>query len=167
MRRTSFAEFRCSLSRSLEVMGDWWTMLILRDLHLGVNRFDELVEDLGISRNLLTTRLRELAGHGIVERVRYQERPVRYEYRLSEPGRELVPILFALTAWGDRWAAPDEGPPLRLRHDACGAVFTPGVTCSECGGAVTAQDVTAVPGPGGAAGPGTWVLARRLASRTA
>jgi DNA-binding HxlR family transcriptional regulator len=162
MRRTSFAEFRCSLSRSLELMGDWWTMLILRDLYLEVNRFDDLVEDLGISRNLLTTRLGELVESGVVERVQYQERPPRYEYRLAASGKELVPILFALTAWGDRWAVPDQGKPLELRHKECGAICVPEVACSECGGAVTADNVTPLPGPGGAPGPGTWVVARRL-----
>src|SRR5215813_1874676 len=99
MRRTSFAGMHCSMARSLEVMGDWWTPLILRDLHLGLSRFDELAEDLAISRNLLTTRLAALVKHGIVERRRYSEHPPRDAYVLTAAGRDLVPVLMALTAW--------------------------------------------------------------------
>jgi DNA-binding HxlR family transcriptional regulator len=100
MRRTSFAGIHCSLARSLEVIGDWWTPLILRDLYLGVTRFDDLVLDLGISRNLLASRLRALVANGLVERRRYQEHPPRFDHVLSEAGRELVPVLLALTDCG-------------------------------------------------------------------
>lgn len=124
------------LSIGLELIGDWWSPLIIRDLFLDVARFDELVEDLGISRNLLTRRLNALARNGIVERKAYQRRPTRYKYGLTEAGRDLVPAILALTAWGDRWAQPKEGSPI------------------------------ATPGPGGAAKPGTRVLARRLATAT-
>ena len=106
MERTSFAEMRCSLARSLDLIGDWWSPLIVRDLFLGVVRFDDLVEDLGISRNLLTRRLKALVDGGVVERNAYQLRPARYEYRLTAAGRELVPVMLALPEWGDRWAAP-------------------------------------------------------------
>src|SRR3954470_6942652 len=165
MRRTSFADSLCSLSRSLELMGDWWTMLILRDLYLGINRFDDLVEDIGISRNLLTSRLGDLVEHGLAERRAYQDHPPRYEYVLTEPGAELVPIMMALTAWGDRWTPPPEGPPLAFEHHRCGKVFTPRVTCGECGEVVVGDEVTTLPGPGGGPGPGAYVLARRLAER--
>jgi DNA-binding HxlR family transcriptional regulator len=162
MERTSFAEMRCSLARGLELIGDWWSPLIIRDLFLGVTRFDELVEDLGISRNLLTLRLRALARNGIIERAAYRERPVRYEYRLSEAGRDLVPAILALSAWGDRWARPKEGSPILFTHRSCGQRFQPQVTCSACGESLSAATVTAGPGPGGAARRGTKVLARRL-----
>src|SRR5215471_20274126 len=105
MRQTSFADFNCSLARSLEVVGDWWTPLILRDLFLGIDRFDDLAEDLGISRNLLTSRLETLVEGKIVERVRYSEHPPRDRYVLTQAGHELGPIIGALTAWGDKWAA--------------------------------------------------------------
>ncbi|MBO3747793.1 helix-turn-helix transcriptional regulator [Streptosporangiaceae bacterium NEAU-GS5] len=167
MRRTSFADYRCSLSRSLELMGDWWTMLILRDLYLGINRFDDLVEDIGISRNLLTTRLGDLVAHGLAERRAYQEHPPRFEYVLTEPGAELVPIVLALTAWGDKWAPPPEGQPLVFRHDRCGQIFTPRVSCDACGEPIVADEVTTLPGPGGGPGPGAYVLARRLAEKVA
>ena len=110
MRQTSFATMACSLARSLELVGDWWTPLIIRDLQLGVDRFDALADDLGISRNLLTTRLAHLVEHGIVARHRYQEHPPRDRYVLTEAGQELFPVLMALIVWGDRWATPEGGP---------------------------------------------------------
>ena len=162
MERTSFARMRCSLARGLELIGDWWSPLIVRDLFLGVARFDELVEDLGISRNLLARRLKSLTGKGVVERVAYQRRPTRYEYRLSEAGRDLIPAILALTAWGDRWARPKEGSPMLFVHKSCGHRFSPRVTCSACGESLAAEAVEAVGGPGGAAQPGTKVVATRL-----
>jgi DNA-binding HxlR family transcriptional regulator len=162
MERTSFADMRCSLARSLELIGDWWSPLIIRDLFLDVTRFDDLVEDLGISRNLLTRRLKALVDDGIVERAAYQRHPPRYEYRLTEAGRDLVPALLALTEWGDRWARPKEGRPMLFVHKGCGHQFRRQVTCSACGEAISADTVLAVPGPGGAAKPGTMVVARRI-----
>lgn len=155
----------CSLARGLELIGDWWSPLIIRDLFLGVARFDELVEDLGISRNLLTKRLTSLVKNGVVARKAYQRRPTRYEYRLTEAGRDLVPAILALTAWGDRWARPGEGSPILFVHKVCGHHFEPMVVCSECGGPVGFDSVAAVPGPGGAARAGTRVLAQRLRTR--
>ncbi|MCP2341580.1 winged helix-turn-helix transcriptional regulator [Actinomadura rupiterrae] len=163
MQRTSFAEMHCSIGQSLERVGEWWTPLIVRDVHLGLHRFDDIAENLGISRNLLTRRLETLVADGIVERRAYQERPLRHEYHLTQAGRELVPVLMALMAWGDKWATPEGGPPVRLVHDGCGAEFTAQVSCSECGEAVTTANVTSLPGPGAAPGPGTRVLHRRAA----
>jgi DNA-binding HxlR family transcriptional regulator len=162
MRRTSFADMHCSLARALERIGDWWTPLILRDLFLGLTRFDELVDDLGVSRNLLATRMKSLVASGIVERRRYQDRPARYEYRLANAGRDLVPVLLALTAWGDRWTSTPAGKPLRLFHGPCGREFTPAIRCPHCERAIAANEVSARPGPGGRARRGTRVLARRL-----
>ena len=154
MRQTSFADMHCSLARSLEVIGDWWSPLILRDLGIGPRRFDELAGDLGISRNLLTTRLESLMTAGVVGRSRYQDHPPRYRYYLAEAGIDLVPVLMALTAWGDRWATPEGGPPVRYRHRACGQVFTPTVCCPSCQQAVTADEVDLLPGPGALRAPG-------------
>src|SRR2546421_10848514 len=95
MRQTSFADFHCSLARSLEVVGDWWAPLIVRDVSMGLNRFDALVEDLGISRNLLAARLEGLEANGVLERRQYSERPPRFEYRLTKAGEELIPVLLA------------------------------------------------------------------------
>lgn len=160
---------QCSLARTLEVIGDWWSPLVLRDLYLGLRRFDDLVADLGISRNLLTTRLSDLIAGGVVERVPYQERPQRFEYVLTDAGRDLIPVLMAMTAWGDRWATPDGGPPIRFEHDTerggCGQQFVPAVHCSACGEPVTADAVRPVPGPGGREGPGTMLLPGVLTAR--
>jgi len=166
MERTSFAEMRCSLARGLDMIGDWWSPLIIRDLFLNVTRFDELVEDLGISRNLLTRRLKSLAENGVIERKVYQQRPPRYEYRLTEAGRDLVPAILALTAWGDRWAQPEEGSPILFVHKTCGHQFQPQVTCSACGEVISADKVTPIPGPGGASASGTKIVARRLQGAT-
>jgi DNA-binding HxlR family transcriptional regulator len=162
MERTSFAEMRCSLARGLDLIGDWWSPLIVRDLFLGVSKFDELIEDLGMSRNLLTRRLKSLVDNAIVERVAYQHRPTRFEYRLTAAGRDLVPVILALTAWGDRWVRPKEGRPILFVHNTCGHHFDPQVTCSACGEAISAENVTAIGGPGGAAKPGTKIVAKRL-----
>ena len=155
MRQTSFADMHCSLAHALELVGDWWTPLILRDLFLGLDRFDDLATDLGISRNLLTTRLAELVEHGIVERQRYSERPPRDRYVLTQAGRELAPIFAALTAWGDRWATPRGGPPVIFEHRTCGQAFTPTVACSQCGQPVAPEDLRILPGPGARSAPGT------------
>jgi DNA-binding HxlR family transcriptional regulator len=166
VRQTSFADFHCSLARSLEVIGDWWSPLIIRDLYLGLTRFDQLAADLGISRNLLTARLETLIAGGVVERTAYQDHPVRYRYTLTESGRDLVPALLALTAWGDRHRdVTGDGPPLRMRHAACGRATTPTVCCSACGEPLAAADVAVTPGPGGRAAPGTALLAEVLPRR--
>jgi DNA-binding HxlR family transcriptional regulator len=148
----------CSIAQAVGIVAEPWTPLILRDLFLGVRRFDVLAEDLGISRNLLTQRLDHLIRAGVVEKRPYHQRPPRYEYLLTEAGRDIVPALITLMAWGDRWATPPGGPPALLVH-SCGAQFTPVVTCPHCGGEATAETVLAVPGPGAAQAAGTMVLA--------
>ncbi|MFI7452775.1 winged helix-turn-helix transcriptional regulator [Nonomuraea sp. NPDC049714] len=153
-----FAEMHCSIAQAAGVVAEPWSPLILRDLYLGLRRFDDLARDLGISRNLLAQRLERLTAAGVVEKVIYQERPVRHEYHLTEAGRDIVPALMTLMAWGDRWATPPGGPPALLVH-SCGRPFSPVVTCPHCGGTVDADSVSVLPGPGAAPGPGTWVLA--------
>jgi DNA-binding HxlR family transcriptional regulator len=163
MKRTTFADMQCSMSRALEVIGDWWTPLIIRDLFIGVAKFDQLVADLGISRNLLTGRLKLLEENRLVSRRAYSEKPPRFEYGLTEAGADLVPVLMALTAWGDKWVRPAEGKPILFKHDVCGHVFSPQIICPHCSGAVEAADVTALPGPGGHRKRGTMVIAELLA----
>lgn len=162
MKKLDFGEMRCSIARSLDRIGDWWTPLILRDVYLGVNRFDDMVENLGISRNLLTTRLRGLVANGILARTQYQVRPVRHEYVLTEAGRDLVPAIMGLMAWGNKWARPAQGEPMLLKHKTCGRIMHAAVCCSECGGALKAEEVSVQPGPGGAMLPGTMVIAKRF-----
>src|SRR3954471_7716368 len=102
MKRTSFATWSCSIARTVELLGDWWTPLVLREAFRGVRRFDDFQESLGIGRNILTQRLQRLVKEGILERRKYQERPPRYEYRLTKKGHELFPVLAAMIHWGDR-----------------------------------------------------------------
>lgn len=147
----------CSIAQAVSIVGEPWTPLILRDVFLGLRRFDELSQDLGISRNLLAQRLDHLVAAGVLVKEPYQERPVRYEYQLSESGRDIVPALLTLMAWGDRWSTPPGGPPVLLTH-SCGARFRPVVSCPHCGGEVTADNFTVEGGPGAAQGPGTMVL---------
>ncbi len=132
MKRTRFADWNCSVARVTDLLGDWWTPLILRDAMRGITRFDEFHESLSLGRNTLTQRLERLVEEGMMERRQYHERPPRYEYLLTEKGRDFFPVIAAMMRWGDRWLA-DGDPPLRLRHMTCGKVTTPTVVCSVCG----------------------------------
>ena len=157
MKRTEFASWPCSVARTVDLLGDWWTPLVLREAFLGVRRFDDMQRELGIGRNVLTQRLKRLVEEGLLERVRYQEKPDRYEYLLTDKGRDFYPVLATMIAWGDRWLSGEEGPPIVLRHTACGHDMTAKVVCSECGEAIQAREVRASVGPGypkGQAPPG-------------
>jgi len=153
----------CSIARTLDAAGEWWSPLILRDVHLGITRFDELQRDLGVSRQVLAARLERLVDHGVLERRAYSERPPRHDYLLTEKGRELVDVLLAMVAWGDRWTAGEKGPPVLLRHRACGELTHAEIRCAHCGQALHADEVSVEAGPGGSDGPGTRVVAERLA----
>ena len=148
MKRTEFASWPCSIARSVDLLGDWWTPLVLREAFLGLRRFDDMQRSLGIGRNVLTQRLKRLVDEGMFDRVRYQEKPDRYEYVLSEKGRDFYPVLAAMVAWGDRWLAGEEGPPIVLEHHPCGHAMTAKVVCSECGEPIQARDVRPRLGPG-------------------
>jgi DNA-binding HxlR family transcriptional regulator len=123
----------CSIARTLAVAGDRWTLLVLRDVANGIRRFDELASHLGIARNILSGRLAALTQAGLIERSAYRDpgERERHEYRLSGPGRELIPLLLAIMAWGDRNLAGPEGPPTVARHAGCGARIKIAVTCEE------------------------------------
>ncbi|WP_330230861.1 winged helix-turn-helix transcriptional regulator [Nocardia sp. NBC_00508] len=147
MRRTSFTDMNCSLAQCLEVVGEWWTLLIVRDALFGVTRFDDFRARLGIARNVLTQRLEHLVDHGVLSREPYQDNPVRYDYRLTPKGRSLWLVVTAMRQWGDEWAAPD-GPPVQSLHTGCGHVATIEPVCSACGERVGARDLRPVLGPG-------------------
>ncbi len=147
MKRASFDEFQCSVAQSLEVIGEWWTPLILRDAFLGVTRFGDFQERLGIARNVLTTRLDRLVEHGVMKRVPYQDNPTRYDYKLTAKGRDLWLVVAALREWGDAWEAPS-GAPVEVVHKTCGHVMHIIPTCSECGEALSPFDLKARRGPG-------------------
>ncbi len=133
MRWDQIRDLPCSVARTLSVIGDRWTLLVLRDCFLGARRFDEFQSSLGCSPHLLSTRLARLVEDKILERRPYRERPARHEYRLTERGRDLYPVIASLVVWGDRWMSEDEGPPVDLLHQRCGRRTTPELHCSECG----------------------------------
>jgi DNA-binding HxlR family transcriptional regulator len=147
MERKSFAEMNCSVAQCLEVVGEWWSMLVLRDAFFGVSRFDQFKERLGISRNVLNQRLNSLVGAGVLEKVPYSAHPPRYDYRLTDKGRDLWPVLTTMREWGDKYAAPN-GPPLELIHKGCGQIAGTVITCSACGEPMGPRDVRAIGGPG-------------------
>ena len=135
----------CSIAATLSVIGDRWTLLILRDIFRGVRRFTQLREDLGIAKNILSDRLQKLVDGGVLETVEYQQRPVRYEYRLTAKGQDLSPALVALMHWGDRWYA-DDGPPTVLVHDECGTPLQNVTRCPECSEDITPAHIASRPG---------------------
>jgi DNA-binding HxlR family transcriptional regulator len=147
MERKSYSGMHCSVAQCLEVVGEWWSLLIVRDVFLGVTRFDEFQERLGISRNILDHRLSRLVEAGVLAKVPYSEHPPRFDYHLTDKGRDLWPVLTAMRQWGDRYAAPD-GPPMLVTHEGCGQVSEAVMTCSACGAPIAARDVRAAPGPG-------------------
>ena len=149
MRRTSFSGKSCSVAQCLEIVGEWWSFLIIRDAFLGVRRFDDFQVRLGISRNILTTRLKHLTEHGILMQVAYSDHPPRHEYRLTDKGRDLWHVLTAMRQWGDKWAAPD-GPPLITTHARCGQVSEAVAVCSACGEPLDPRELTGMAGPGAA-----------------
>jgi DNA-binding HxlR family transcriptional regulator len=151
MQRTSFRDMNCSVAQFLEVVGEWWSLLIVRDAFLGVRRFDDFQARLRISRNILTQRLNRLVDNGILKRVSYQDHPPRWEYRLTAKGRDLWHVVIAMRQWGDRWAAPG-GPPLKIKHTACGRVVQAVAVCSHCGEPLDVRGVSAVLGPGASEG---------------
>jgi DNA-binding HxlR family transcriptional regulator len=150
MQRTNFGEMACSIARTLDVIGEPWSPLVLRDVRAGFTRFDEIQADLGISRKVLTERLNHLVERGVLERRPYDRRP-RYEYVLTEKGAELVDLLMVMVAWGDKWLAGEACPPVLYRHRACGKVSSVDLRCAQCGESMRATDVELLPGPGAAA----------------
>ena len=148
MQRTDFGEMACSIARTLEIAGEPWSPLILRDVFVGIRRFDALRQELGISKKVLAERLGWLVEQGVLERRAYSTRPPRDEYHLTEKGWELCDVLLAITAWGDRWTAGDQGPPVLLLHHGCGKHTHAEIRCAECGEPLHAHEVTVEPGPG-------------------
>ena len=132
----------CSIARTLELVGERWTLLILRDAFLGVRRFDDFQRSLGVARNVLNTRLQRLVDAGLLEKRLYHERPERYEYRLTDAGQDLWPTLVALMRWGDRHLAGPEGPPVSLTHKDCGGEVDDRRICTSCGEQLTLRDVS-------------------------
>jgi DNA-binding HxlR family transcriptional regulator len=148
MRRTSFAKWPCQIAQTVDLLGDWWTPLVLREAFYGISRFDEFQSELGIARNTLTERLSRLVDEGLLTKEPYQHDPVRYEYLLTEKGRDFYPVLAAMVAWADRWLYEQDSSPITLHHKECEHDCTPEVLCSHCGQALRADTVEHRMGPG-------------------
>jgi DNA-binding HxlR family transcriptional regulator len=138
----------CSIARTLEVLGERWTLLVIRDVFNGRRRFDQIQENLGVARNVLANRLARLVEEGILEKRPYQERPARHEYFLTEKGLDLWPVMIAMLHWGDRHLAEPEGPPMLIRHKGCGGIVDDRGSCERCGARLTARDAYTERGPG-------------------
>lgn len=148
MKWNDLNQERCSIARTVSVIGDRWTLLVLRDCFLGVRRFDEFQQRLGISRPMLVDRLRKLVEAEVLKKVAYQEAPPRYEYRLTPRGMDLHPILMSIVHWGDRHMTDEGSRPLLHRHTTCGHLFDPVTVCSHCNETLDARHVTVERGPG-------------------
>ncbi len=145
MQLTSLANWDCSIARTLDVVGEWWSLLILRDAFRGTRRFDDFQASLGLARSVLAARLRKLTESGVLERRSYSEHPPRYEYQLTEKGRALFPVITALLEWGDAWARAPGGPTVELVHQTCGRVTRPVLTCPHCHGDVSPANTRSQP----------------------
>jgi DNA-binding HxlR family transcriptional regulator len=138
----------CSIARTLAVIGDRWSLLVLRDVFLGTRRFEDFCRQLGISRPSLTKCLRKLEEHGVLTKRQYQDRPPRSEYHLTEKGMDLYPVMMTMAGWGDRWQDAGEGAPIEYVHRSCGHKTQPIMVCTECHEPLRPGDVTPVIGPG-------------------
>jgi DNA-binding HxlR family transcriptional regulator len=153
MQRTQFGSMACSIARTLDVIGEPWSPLILRDVFAGIRRFDQIQDDLGISRKVLAERLKWLVDSGILERREYSASPPRHEYALTAKGMELCDLLLVMVRWGDRWTAGEPGPPVLYRHHACGQISEADLTCAHCHQPMRASDIDLLPGPGARLSP--------------
>jgi DNA-binding HxlR family transcriptional regulator len=144
VRWSEIGEQDCSIARALSVVGDRWTMLVIREAFMRVRRFEDFQAATGAPRPILADRLKQLVDDGVLEKRRYSERPDRYEYRLTEKGRDLYPVVVSLLRWGDKWMNDGSGPPVELRHRDCGHAMVPELACPECGDWLEARDVEVV-----------------------
>ena len=148
MRRTRFEDWNCSIARATDILGDWWTPLVIRQAFYGTRRFDDFVDHLGIGRNILAERLHRLTDEGIFDKIAYAERPARYEYRLTDKGRALFGVIAALHRWGNDWLADDDGPPVEMVDRRTGHVIKPVVVDEETGERLDPRQITVRRGPG-------------------
>ena len=157
MAKQVFADISCSIGRAVDVIGQRWTPLIVRDLFAGMTKFEDIRRDLGIASNILAARLDELERNGVVDRRQYQSAPARHEYVLTDKGRDLYPVIATLLAFGDKWLSLN-GPPALITHTDCGHVTTAKTVCAECGGELNAANAIHAPGPGANPGRGTALI---------
>jgi DNA-binding HxlR family transcriptional regulator len=147
MRWNEINTVECSIARALSVVGDRWTMMIVRDVFLGIRRFDAMQKDLALTPHRLSHRLGKLVRDGILARVEYEKRPRRFEYRLTEKGIDLFPLIVVLNTWGDRWMAGRSGAPIELVHRNCGRAIKPALTCPCCKEKMLPREMSLRPGP--------------------
>jgi DNA-binding HxlR family transcriptional regulator len=164
---TALAGFACSIARTLDLVGEWWTLLVLRDLFAGMSRYDEIQQDLGIASNMLAARLKRLREAGLVERAQAPDDARSWRYELTPRGRDLYPVLLSLMAWGDKWLTPAGQQPLLMVHEACGQVTAAVPSCSVCREPLALEQLRFLPGPGAREGPGTARIGRYLGHRGA
>jgi DNA-binding HxlR family transcriptional regulator len=148
MQRSSFGESRCSVAQTLDILGDSWTPLVLRDVALGISRFDAIQRNLGLSRKVLAQRLLALVDHQVVMRTAYQQAPVRYDYRLTDKGKDLALVLLAMQQFADKWVFGVDNAPVVWQHLTCGERSNPAFVCDKCGEPIGPDDVLPAPGPG-------------------
>jgi len=147
MRWDELGRADCSIAQTLSVIGDRWTLLIIRDCFRGLRKFDDFLGSLNVSRTILTDRLAKLVDEGVLEKAPYQERPTRYDYRLTQKGQDLYPVILTLVQWGDQYRKDDKLPPIKLKHKSCGHFLKPKVICEECGEEVKPKQVVDVRQP--------------------
>jgi DNA-binding HxlR family transcriptional regulator len=138
----------CSIARTLDVIGEPWSPLVLRNIYVGITRFEQLQQSLGLSRKVLAERLKWLVENDVLKRREYSNRPPRHEYTLTTKGLELCDLLLVMVRWGDRWTAGEAGPPVLYRHHACGEISHVELHCSACDRPISAADLDVLPGPG-------------------
>lgn len=143
MKWDEISQEQCSVARTSAVLGDRWTLVILSDAFLGVRRFEDFQDRLEIPRTTLANRLKLLQAHGVFKRVQYQDNPVRYEYRFTEKGRDLYPVLTTVLNWGDKYYADAGGPPILRKHVSCGNDIQPSLICPDCKEGIDAHAVQA------------------------
>jgi DNA-binding HxlR family transcriptional regulator len=148
--RLRYTDENCSIKGTLEIVGEKWSLLVLKEAFFGIRRFDDFHRAVGCARNLLSDRLASLVDHGLLERVAYREpgQRSRYEYRLTEKGLDLHPALIALMHWGDRWTGDPDGPPVEILHRGCGGAVRAELACEHGHGALSPRETEAIPGPG-------------------
>ena len=164
MRWDLLEQEQCSVARTVAVIGDRWSLLILRDCFLRVRRFEEFQSRLGVTRHVLADRLKKLVRFGVLRRSPYQENPTRYEYILTQKGLDLYPVVMAIVHWGDTHMVDERGRPLLHEHKRCGKMFDPVLVCSECGEPIIAKEVHVHAGPGAAEGAAEELAAHEAAS---
>ena len=143
-RTADYTRERCAIAATMEIVGDPWTLLILRDAFRGVKRFEQFQEGLGVARNVLAARLKSLVAHGVMRTRPYSERPPRHEYVLTAKGRDLSPVLLTLSEWGDQHVYGAGQGPVRFAHKSCGHAFHPRLACEACGEVIGGRDLVRV-----------------------